>query len=105
VAEAFIPNPESKPEVNHIGGNKADNRVEKLEWCTPAENCDHAARSGLLDACRGQRHGNAKLSELDVIDIRWLKGLGVTITALAREYQVSAANIGHIVTGRSWSHV
>lgn len=48
VAEAFIPNPNNLPEVNHIDGNKENNNIYNLEWVTGSENKKHAYKTGLM---------------------------------------------------------
>lgn len=81
VAEAFIPNPEGKPCVNHKDGNKQNNHVENLEWCTHSENNVHAFKTGLQKAKR-------KLDDQAIESILDAKGK-VSCTTLAKFHGVS----------------
>ena len=49
VGKAFVPNLENKPQINHIDGNKGNNHADNLEWCTNAENTQHAYDNGLYE--------------------------------------------------------
>ena len=64
VAEAFIPNPNNLPQVNHLDGNKLNNTVSNLEWCTISENIQHAYDTGLKTGpwvgCTGKDNHNSK---------------------------------------------
>lgn len=52
IAQAFIPNPEGKPFINHIDGNPLNNDIANLEWCTNQENIRHGYKLGLLPSTR-----------------------------------------------------
>lgn len=69
LAMAFIPNPNSLPEVNHLDGNKLNNAIPNLEWTTHRANMEHALRTGLYDNS-GIKNGMAKLTESQVKRIK-----------------------------------
>ena len=100
VASAFIPNPLNKPQVNHINGNKEDNRVENLEWCTQSENNKHSYDSGIKKPTNqlGNKNGNAKLSDEQIKEIRllWQNG-GITKTKIGLMYNVCNGHICNII--------
>ena len=57
VAEAFIPNPNNLPQINHKNEDKADNRVENLEWCTCADNCNYGTRNDRVAKALTKKYG------------------------------------------------
>ncbi len=117
VASAFIPNPENKPQVNHVDCNKANNHVKNLEWVTLFEQMQHASKTGRLYcseyqkkqtaiANSGTRSHLSKLTDFDVKEIRRIKTeTGLPNHAIAGLFNVNRETVGHIVRGKTWKHL
>ena len=99
IAQSFIPNPKNKSDVNHINGNKLDNRVENLEWTTRSENTIHQWKTGLA------RTPIYKLKPLDILKIKRLYKTGkYSQYKLGGMFGVSQPHIGDIILGQRWKH-
>lgn len=101
VAEYFIPNPNNKPQVNHIDGNRYNNEVSNLEWCTTQENNIHAYNVGLLS--RYENRPSAKLTKEKVLKIPEYIKQGATTNDLATLFRVSRRCIDNIFEGKNWT--
>ena len=104
VAEAFIPNPLNLPEVNHIDGNKQNNCVENLEWCSHSENLKHAVKTGLkrLD---GEFNPSHKLTEDQIEFIRKSyipRHPQFGTVALGKRFGVHRKTITRIINNQCW---
>lgn len=104
VAEAFIPNPDNKPQVNHIDGNKQNNSVQNLEWSTVKENAQHASDNGLLKY-RGENHHNTELEDSDVEEICRLMESGYRNCDIVEMFGVTKGLVSWIRNGGAWKHI
>lgn len=105
VAITFLPNNLNLPEVNHIDGDKANNNLSNLEWCSPSHNMKHSFKTGLRKACSGENHGRAKLTEKQVREIKKLALAGImTQKEIGNAYNISSVSVNHIKLDRTWKH-
>ena len=104
IAAAFIPNPHNKPEINHKDGNRTNNHISNLEWCTHPENMRHAFKTGLVNNT-GERNGQSKLIPWQVSAIKERLRHGESQYSIASDYPVSRSCILGIKIGRLWGHI
>lgn len=97
------PAPSEKHEVAHKDGSRSNNQASNLRWATRSQNHDDKRRHGT--AQQGVAHGNSKLTDADVHQIRSTPTIHGSGRALARQYGVSPALISAIRTGRLWTHI
>jgi len=105
LAENFIPNPYNLPCVNHKDGDKWNNELNNLEWCTYSENIQHAFDTGLNVSKQGEEHHSAKLTQEQVDTIRQIYVKGCReygAKPLGRRFGVSYTQIRRIVNNDRW---
>jgi len=105
VAETFIPNPENKPQVNHIDGNKLNNNIDNLEWNTSNENIQHAYDNGLILKPTGTRNGRCTIKKEDALKIKRLLLEDYKHQEIADIIGTTKHVVSNIKKGRSWAHL
>lgn len=103
IAQAFIPNPENKPCVNHKNSNRLDNSIQNLEWCTISENNSHAHTSGHQSEYYGEKHHRSKINQsiADEIRCKYQKGK-YTLKNISADYNLSVGAVYALLKNKTW---
>lgn len=102
IAFAFLPNPERKPQINHKDGDKSNNSVANLEWCSNLENNQHASRHALHK--RGAERPNSKLCYEKVRELKGLRKAGWNFYQLGKRFGIAYQTAHKICNGKSYKY-
>lgn len=103
VAEAFLPNPEAKPHINHKDSDRTNPRLENLEWCTRSENMRHGIASGNFEgklSRKGEQNGNCRIKPETVTAIVEERERGASLKELSIKYKVSLGYVWKLCAGQ-----
>lgn len=104
VALMHLPNPRGLPQINHIDGDKSNNSVTNLEWCTGKENVKHSVDVGLVK--RGSDRPNAKLTDEQVLLMRELRNTKkCTYYELAEMFNISYQSAHRVCARLTYTHL
>ena len=104
VATSFIVNNDNLPEVNHIDGNRNNNKVENLEWSSRKDNMKHAFDNGLINNI-GINHGNNIYAESQIIEVKKLLLLKLPHKQIEEITGVKKGTIEQISRNKQWKHI
>ena len=105
LAWTFIPNPENKPTVNHIDGNKLNNHMSNLEWATHSENRQHAWDTGLIQKGPRENPETSKIYSPELIHrVCKLLEEGMGDSEISKILGISKGFAQDIKCGRIWTH-
>ncbi len=96
--------PEGK-QVNHKDADKNNNHLSNLEYVTPKENVIHAWKNRICKSFLGSKHGNAKLKEKNIPQIKKLRKGGVSYRKIGEKFNVTYGTIEKIIKNKSWRHI
>lgn len=106
MAEAFIPNPDNKPQVNHKDGNKLNfTDLNNLEWCTASENSQHAVNTGLLKCTVGDKNPKCKYTDEQIKEIFRLNQEGFSGVEISDKLLIPKTSVLRYLNNKVKSYV
>lgn len=102
VAEHFLLNPDNLPQINHIDGNKQNNHISNLEWCSAQHNVIHSYKLGLASN-KEERHPSTVLTHEKVFRMAEMRYGGYSYKQISEELDLKYATVWSVINRRNWA--